>query len=731
MKANIHGLTLLHKLAAGVLLFFGVCLFFNPKAYTQTYEGRFASAEYPFLQAGDYSLEITYEGADKGCQVIVETKALVAEDNTQGIIFLEEPIEEGYGTAQIIVHIPESAEAVTVRNSMGDGEDAEIFHKIVLQSVQLLDKDNYFLSGLCFLAAIGVLLLGLFIPKEKYLMPVVLTGIALLASLPLMNDFLKWGHDLNFHLARLEGIYQGLRSGAFPVIINPFQLEGFGYLTGAMYPQLFLYPFAALRFFGISTVLCYKLLLISANITTVFLTYYSVKTICKSIPTGLTASILYTFSIYRLADMYTRGAVGELWAMAFLPLIVWGIYELLWGNYRKWYLLALGVSGVLQSHVLSVEMSLVFLIATGLCWLVMKGKTDWLKRILAGLKAVLFTILLNAFFLIPFLYYGNEQLQVFHINNDLSLSAAYFSQMFPFFPEATGSNKISGYTQGEMPIAIGGILLAGAVLFCAAIFKKKKEEQTTSDKLGLLCLIFGIFSMVLSSWLFPWETIQSVPALNFLAAPLEFVWRYLGPASMFLSVAGAVGIVSFAQKRQWIYGAVFAVLLCSTGYYFDQFSLHVEDLPNKMLIAGVDNPADNSYLYDESDISDFSRTDSTIRCTGDSVVTYSGYRKSGTNITVNTSVSKYAEGSNLLFPLYGYTGYEVRVNGEKVEMHREESRVACALPKEDALIEIAYTGLPSFHIADWVSGITLLASVVCFIAKQLKGKNAVPGAAAP
>ena len=49
-------------------------------------------------------------------------------------------------------------------------------------------------------------------------------------------------------LARINGIYEGLRTGQFPVQINPVQLGGYGYLPGSMYPQLFLYFPAILKF---------------------------------------------------------------------------------------------------------------------------------------------------------------------------------------------------------------------------------------------------------------------------------------------------------------------------------------------------------------------------------------------------------------------------------------------------------------------------------------------------
>lgn len=69
-------------------------------------------------------------------------------------------------------------------------------------------------------------------------------------------------------------------------------------------------------------------------------------------------SLVYTFAPYRL---YLGGAVfGEYLAVTFLPLLFLGIYEVLWGDKKKWYLLAISGALVAYAHILSVFLSLQF-----------------------------------------------------------------------------------------------------------------------------------------------------------------------------------------------------------------------------------------------------------------------------------------------------------------------------------------------------------------------------------
>lgn len=110
------------------------------------------------------------------------------------------------------------------------------------------------------------------------------------------------------------------------------------------------------------------------------------------------AAFLYTLSIYRLIDLYTRAALGEGMAMIFLPLVMWGMYELFLGNEKKWYLAALGFTGVMQCHILSTELAVCF---GGLFGLLYIGRLREKGRFRALLAAAGSTVLLNLGLMLP------------------------------------------------------------------------------------------------------------------------------------------------------------------------------------------------------------------------------------------------------------------------------------------------------------------------------------------
>jgi hypothetical protein len=60
--------------------------------------------------------------------------------------------------------------------------------------------------------------------------------------------------------------------------------------------------------------------------------HYSMKRFTDSTKSALIFSVIYSFSIYRLIDISTRGAVAEYIATIFLPLCFLGFYELFFGK---------------------------------------------------------------------------------------------------------------------------------------------------------------------------------------------------------------------------------------------------------------------------------------------------------------------------------------------------------------------------------------------------------------
>ena len=253
--------------------------------------------------------------------------------------------------------LAKDAKELAVRFNYG-GEDSFIIKKVSLTPKTLFYTDTYFIIVVFLLTALAVYMLHqkhLEAPlsREKLTDACIILGVTLLAMSPMFSTYLYDGDDLCYHLARMEGLKDGILDGQIPVNILPDALKGNGYLN-AMYPYLFLYVGAFLRICRVSIGLSYKTVVFLANLGSAVCAYYAFKSLSKSRRTVILAVVLYTLMPYRFTNIFSRGDLGETLALTFWPLVVAGVYHVMLGDRKKWPFLVIGFSGILQSHILSV-----------------------------------------------------------------------------------------------------------------------------------------------------------------------------------------------------------------------------------------------------------------------------------------------------------------------------------------------------------------------------------------
>ena len=236
----------------------------------------------------------------------------------------------------------------------------------------------------------------------------VLCAVAVLTCAPAMtNSGALQGADWSFHLSRIEGIAQGLREGQFPVRVYSIAKDGYGYAPSLFYGELLLYFPAVLRLLGMSVQGAYHTYLLALQLLTAGIAFFSLRQIFRHNKTALVGSVLYMLSTYHLYKIYWLSAVGEYTAMAFLPLIPAALYEL-YGERpltrkrlrRACAELVAAFGMLLQVHLLSLEMAV---LATAVFCLMRFRRTFSKAVFFTWLKAAVLTVLLNLWFLVPFL----------------------------------------------------------------------------------------------------------------------------------------------------------------------------------------------------------------------------------------------------------------------------------------------------------------------------------------
>lgn len=392
---------------------------------------------------------------------------------------------------------------------------------------------------------------------EKYaVVGVGLGGITLIASLGMLTRYMPFGHDLQFHLLRIEGLKDALLSGSFPARIQPNWVGGWGYAVSVMYGDVtILFP-AVLRIIGFTVQTSYKAFIIALNFLTALSSYYTFHQICKDRNISLLGSLFYTTAPYRLCCILTRGAFGEYAAMLFLPLVALGFWRAFGedpggaGYGKKLLLPVIGLAGLLQTHILTCQMALLFIVP--LC-AVLWRKTIRKKTLLYLAKLAGFSVLISAWFLVPFLRYYQEDLvctQWAEMAPDYQVLGVSLTELFA--PEASGSY---GYNWSELTslgdkfsIPLSNALLLFILIALLALWKRQLPQHKRAVS---IVLVMGVVSVWMATNLFPYHFLQvHAPALaKFLSKP-GLPYRYLSLACLLLSLLAVLTLWQLSRRLQ-------------------------------------------------------------------------------------------------------------------------------------------------------------------------------------
>lgn len=394
--------------------------------------------------------------------------------------------------------------------------------------------------------------------------------LILVSSMPLLTGYEIASADLNFHLQRVEGIKDGILAGQFPVRIHPNWLQGYGYATGIFYCDTFLYIPAFLRIMGFPLGAAYLIYKFLVNVGTVVIACESFGRIFKNRMIGLFAAALYTLNIYRLVTMYLKEHLGQYTAAMFLPLFVYGVWRLLAEEteskgYKKiWMILTLAVTGIVQSHVLTCEIAAVFSLATGIIFI----KRVIRKRTLLEIgKAVACIILLNLWFIIPFLDYMTTQELIITgeqvYTREIQDRGSLIPQLFSVFAlSGSADHDTASGMRGEIPFSLGAGLLIGlfyyGYLCLTGSVRRQKEGEIKS--LGIFSAVFSVVTLFMASAYFPWNRLQRLGTfMSKGISALQYPTRSYMAAAVFLSLLGGcvlrMEVEGGRKRRLWLYTA--------------------------------------------------------------------------------------------------------------------------------------------------------------------------------
>ncbi|MBQ6343155.1 MAG: hypothetical protein IJI41_08545 [Anaerolineaceae bacterium] len=390
-------------------------------------------------------------------------------------------------------------------------------------------------------------------------------GMAFCASIPIFfNRVGMTGGDMEFHLLRIEAVKQALLDRQFPPRIPSTWLYGYGFPASIYYNDiLFLLP-AFLRILGYDIVFSYKAYLCAVNLLSAVIAVWSFRGIFRSKKIGNLAAFSYMLAPYRLVDVYIRMAVGEFTAFTFLPLIAYGVVNMYkddgsdWKKYHKYGIaMALGISGVVASHVLTL-LILVFFLAV--VFLVFYKRSFRKNTLRLWIDTGILSVLLSAYFLVPFVdYYFNvstlvKQNALVRGSGMIQYNGVSLGRLLSFFPT---SFPVSTFFISDtlMPLTPGLLLFLVLIYGCYRSYKTGTKKYLPTIGLSLL-------SLYLSTDFCPWNFLEAHTHIGQLLAQVQFPFRFLMVSNITLCLLlGELLTDVFSENNELRQKAEKAVLL--------------------------------------------------------------------------------------------------------------------------------------------------------------------------
>lgn len=689
----------------------------NPELFSDVPHVRAAQTDTPGLNLmwGDYEATVRYVSSEAldlrvmaaGRQAFIEGGRVTAQAAPQG------------AEVKLAFTLTDSTEAVMLACDLPEG--AQIHEVTVKKSGSgVFSRD---LAAYALLAGIVISYLVLLTLDER---PVgvrrrrdamILVAAALFASMPCMMTAIFDGHDLFFHLNRIEGMAGALRCGQFPVRIHTSTLLGYGYAAPQFYPELFLYVPALMRVAGVSVMASVQVFMMAINFASAFMCYRSASRLLRDRGMALLAAVLYTLSIYRLVNLYTRAAFGEVLAMVFFPLLIEAVVEVMTRNEKRWPLMALAMTGIFMSHMLSTLFAVCFCALAAVCCLPRLVREP--RRILACVKAAVMTVLCTLWFVVPFLTYSAAGISTSVVLPSYRYVQTLGSLLVSFsggHGETAKIGRALSETAGNHP---GVVLLIGCVLLAIMRYAQGKpfDQEDGGDRhLALRLLAFGLFATLCSTDFFPWKWLCHLPnPYSTLFMQVQFPWRLIAVATPFLCMAAACGYLFDPRWRRAGAAAAVALSVVFAGYVINDF------------VSG--EPMLNKQSYLDSRIGQYEYTyvgtEKDALMVGDIFDIpeegLASYEKHGSSLTFRTK-SGYG-GSYVEVPLLYYPGYQAKVNGQVSTVARGDNnviRVYGAMTGECDEVHVYFEEPVAWRIAEGVS----LAGAVLLIVLLRRRKTA-------
>ena len=516
------------------------------------------------------------------------------------------------------------------------------------------------------------------------------------------------GHDFFFHYRRLQALMDGLSNSPFLIYLDYNAVDGYGYFTKAFYPDVMLIPFAIIgNYIGIEC--AYLLMLFTYTMLCGIFTYKMVDIIFKNAYAAAIGAILYTFCFYRLLDLYNRAAIGEAISFTFVPIVFLGLYHIIKGDYKKWYILAVGFSLMIFTHLISTVLMfitvIIFLISYNRS--IQKEPQRIWYLILSGLA----TLVITAYYLYPMIEQMLSNDFYYHSRQIMSKAQDAAYEMFWII-----CGMFTGIVHPKQVFIPGiGLFLTGAIALRLFVYGKSSQLKAID-----ISVIVGLIYIFACSAFFPWSVFP-FNLLNFIQLP----WRLYEFSSFFFAIAGGF-YLSLLVKSNWraflalalvVFGT--CLMLSSDGQFYSEIRsgrqiTQVAEYSNDYHLGGME------YFPNKVPSIEFisERGNKVITSNPDTEVTRLEKSRGTTSFNLKTNGNK----ETVELPLVYYKGYTAILDNEEITVSESANGLVEISANNSGFVKVYYGGTAIQKISWFISLISIIGLCIYIFAYTRKKK---------
>ena len=551
---------------------------------------------------------------------------------------------------------------------------------------------------------------------KKWVSLILILFLSFFAVKPLISKGYFPIHD-DTQVSRVIVMGNALKEGQFPVRIVSDLGYGLGYPLFNFYGPLPYYVGGFFYAIGVDSVVATKIMFVIGTVIAPITLFLLLVPVFGHMA-AVAGAMLFLYAPYHAVQIYIRGSVGEYWAIAFVPLILYGLLRAVKG---KNPLQGIGISSIALAATILSHTILGFLtciglgIGIGVYFIILIIQKRFSKRVvLVPVSAVVLGLLLSAFFWIP------AMMEVSHTTVSQMVTGAsttffdhfvclsqFWNSPWGFAGSAPGCVDGMSFKFGKVQLIIAGLSLGFLFLLRKSKQMKDKNSFMRITMGAMLVLIFLMLSVSAFVWnMFPFTSV------------IQYPWRLLTYGMMGLAICGAYFVSSFRIPllRISIAVGIIAVTLFVNAkifvpqYTYERSSSEFERFEE---LRFTQSKISDEYLPPEimrpSTGSDVTKT--TVSGSNTFLIRRLVEKTTALLVEIETVNAQDITVQKAWFP-----GWKVSVNGKKVEPRVTQGLPTVMIPQGVSIIEMQFSNTPVRTVANWLSivGICMVGALYVY-----------------